>query len=51
MAYQPNNGVKSTGTRKVKESIELHYADRLEKDANLAVGSGERPELFRWNGV
>ncbi|WP_186136962.1 MULTISPECIES: DNA primase family protein [Burkholderia] len=50
-AYQPKNGVKSTGTRKVKDSVELYYADRLEKDANLAVGSGETPELFRWNGV
>ncbi|AOZ05807.1 DNA primase family protein [Cupriavidus malaysiensis] len=36
---------------KKKPSIELFYANKLAQDPNLAVGKGEVPELFRWNGV
>ncbi|WP_143016596.1 DNA primase family protein [Paraburkholderia phenazinium] len=46
--------MKPTGTRKAtkgKDSAELFYAERLAKDLDLAVGSGETPELFRWNSV
>ncbi|HIH2744670.1 TPA: DNA primase family protein [Burkholderia lata] len=44
-------GVGTEEPKKKKASIELYYAKKLTKDADLAVGKGEVPELFRWNGV
>ncbi|MGK8200559.1 DNA primase family protein [Burkholderia cepacia] len=52
MAFnQPGVGTKPAEQTKKKPSIELFYAKRLEADPDLAVGKGEVPELFRWNGT